>query len=36
VPWSEEERKRGQGWGTPTTATFHTYGTPDVALLETA
>lgn len=30
IPWNEEERKRGQGWGTPTVATFHTYGTPDV------
>ena len=26
--WSEEDRKKGQAWGTPTVASFHTYGTP--------
>lgn len=30
VVWSQEERKRGQAWGLPTVATFHTYGTPPV------
>jgi len=34
VCWTEAERKRGQGWGTPTVASFHTYGTPDVSMLE--
>lgn len=28
ITWTEEERKRGQAWGNPTVATFHTYGTP--------
>jgi catechol 2,3-dioxygenase len=28
--WTEEERARGQAWGVPTVATFHTYGTPPV------
>ncbi len=30
ITWTEAERKRGQGWGTPTVPSFHTYGTPDV------
>lgn len=30
VVWSEAERKKGQAWGLPTVATFHTYGTPPV------
>lgn len=34
ITWTETERKRGQGWGTPTVPSFHSYGTPDVALLE--
>jgi catechol 2,3-dioxygenase len=28
VRWSEAERARGQAWGAPTVASFHTYGTP--------
>lgn len=31
VVWTEAERARGQAWGNPTTANFHTYGTPPVA-----
>jgi catechol 2,3-dioxygenase len=30
VVWTEAERRRGQAWGVPTVATFHTYGTPPV------
>ncbi len=30
VVWTQEERSRGQAWGVPTVATFHTYGTPPV------
>lgn len=30
VVWTQEERARGQAWGVPTVATFHTYGTPPV------
>jgi len=30
IVWTEAERKRGQAWGLPTVATFHTYGTPPV------
>jgi catechol 2,3-dioxygenase len=30
IVWTEEERARGQAWGVPTVATFHTYGTPPV------
>lgn len=30
VIWSEEERKKGQAWGLPTIASFHTHGTPPV------
>lgn len=30
IVWSQEERKRGQAWGLPTVATFHTHGTPPV------
>lgn len=29
VRWTQSERARGQAWGNPTVATFHTYGTPD-------
>ena len=28
VVWNEEERKKGQAWGLPTIASFHTHGTP--------
>jgi catechol 2,3-dioxygenase len=28
VVWTQEERARGQAWGVPTVASFHTYGTP--------
>jgi len=31
VVWTQAERARGQAWGVPTVATFHTYGTPPVA-----
>jgi catechol 2,3-dioxygenase len=30
VVWTQAERARGQAWGVPTVATFHTYGTPPV------
>jgi len=30
IVWSEAERRKGQAWGMPTVATFHTYGTPPV------
>ena len=30
IVWSEEERKKGQAWGLPTIASFHTHGTPPV------
>lgn len=30
ITWTEKERARGQAWGNPTVATFHTYGTPVV------
>lgn len=30
ITWTEAERKRGQAWGNPTVASFHTYGTPVV------
>jgi catechol 2,3-dioxygenase len=30
IIWSEAERKKGQAWGLPTIASFHTYGTPPV------
>lgn len=32
VVWTQEERARGQAWGVPTVATFHTYGTPPVPM----
>ena len=28
VSWTQAERARGQAWGLPTIATFHTHGTP--------
>ena len=28
VTWSQADRAKGQAWGTPTVASFHTYGTP--------
>jgi catechol 2,3-dioxygenase len=28
VVWSQADRAKGQAWGTPTVASFHTYGTP--------
>jgi catechol 2,3-dioxygenase len=28
IVWSETERKKGQAWGMPTIASFHTHGTP--------
>jgi len=30
VVWTQQERAKGQAWGTPTVASFHTYGTPVV------
>jgi catechol 2,3-dioxygenase len=30
IRWSQAERARGQAWGAPTVASFHTYGTPIV------
>ncbi len=30
IVWSETERKKGQAWGMPTIASFHTHGTPPV------
>jgi len=30
VVWTEAERKKGQAWGLPTIASFHTHGTPPV------
>jgi len=30
IVWNEEERKKGQAWGLPTIASFHTHGTPPV------
>lgn len=30
VVWTQAERAKGQAWGTPTVASFHTYGTPVV------
>ena len=30
IVWSQADRAKGQAWGTPTVATFHTYGTPMV------
>ncbi len=30
VRWSQAERARGQAWGAPTVASFHSYGTPVV------
>jgi catechol 2,3-dioxygenase len=32
VTWTEEERKLGQAWRVQTVPTFHTYGTPPVAV----
>jgi catechol 2,3 dioxygenase len=31
VIWSQADRAKGQAWGTPTVASFHTYGTPVIA-----
>ncbi|MNL90099.1 hypothetical protein D3C87_2208860 [compost metagenome] len=28
VTWTETERKKGQAWGLPTIASFHSHGTP--------
>jgi len=33
VVWTQQERAKGQAWGTPTVASFHTYGTPVVELM---
>jgi catechol 2,3-dioxygenase len=30
IIWSESERKKGQAWGLPTIASFHSYGSPPV------
>jgi catechol 2,3-dioxygenase len=30
IVWTQAERAKGQAWGTPTVASFHTYGTPVV------
>jgi catechol 2,3-dioxygenase len=32
VVWTQTERARGQAWGLKLPASFHTYGTPDVAV----
>ncbi|HEY7340467.1 MAG TPA: catechol 2,3-dioxygenase [Ktedonobacterales bacterium] len=32
VVWTQADRAKGQAWGQPTIASFHTYGTPAVAL----
>ena len=32
VVWTQADRAKGQAWGQPTIASFHTYGTPPVAL----
>ena len=32
IVWTAEERARGQFWGVKTIESFHTYGTPDVAV----
>ncbi len=34
IIWSQADRAKGQAWGQPTVATFHTYGTPLVELPE--
>lgn len=34
IIWSQADRAKGQAWGQPTVATFHTYGTPPVDLPE--
>lgn len=34
IVWSQAERAKGQAWGTPTVASFHTYGTPPVTMPE--
>jgi catechol 2,3-dioxygenase len=34
VTWSQADRAKGQAWGQPTVASFHTYGTPPVPLPE--
>jgi catechol 2,3-dioxygenase len=28
IVWTQADRAKGQAWGTPTVASFHTYGTP--------
>lgn len=35
VVWSQADRAKGQAWGTPTVASFHTYGTPVVPAPDT-
>jgi catechol 2,3-dioxygenase len=30
IVWTQAERAKGQAWGQPTVASFHTYGTPDM------
>jgi len=32
IVWTEADRAKGQAWGVPTVATFHTYGTPVVKM----
>ncbi|MFL2101590.1 VOC family protein [Desemzia sp. FAM 23989] len=34
ISWNEIERARGQAWGNPTVAAFHTYGTPVIEATE--
>jgi catechol 2,3-dioxygenase len=34
IIWSQADRAKGQAWGQPTVATFHTYGTPPAAMPE--
>jgi catechol 2,3-dioxygenase len=35
IIWSQADRQKGQAWGTPTVASFHTYGTPVVEAIQT-
>lgn len=35
ITWSQADRQKGQAWGTPTVASFHTSGTPVVETTQT-
>ena len=35
ITWSQADRQKGQAWGTPIVASFHTYGTPLVETTQT-